>query len=266
MMGVQGRPELVAHVRQELRLVLACLGKLPIRLLKLLEEAGVLDGDGGLARERLQEGDLLLGERTLFEAVQRDDANRLAFAQQRCCHLHQEANDLLASPAVWELGVHHREDVRDVDRSLFEHGAASDAGPAHRRRPSARVGNHLHHTGAVHGDGRHDVPFTLLDDASVGAAQHRCPLDDAVQHELQVGRRGGDDPQHFGGRGLLLQRHIAFGSQRSHLSRVCLPERRVLRLKLRDPRQEIVRHPVHPGPTAPLRDGARIARGSERDM
>ena len=33
-----------------------------------------------------------------------------------------------------------------------------------------------------------------------------------------------------------------------------------LRLQLRDPRVRIVRHPVHPGPTAPLRDGASIAR------
>ena len=33
-----------------------------------------------------------------------------------------------------------------------------------------------------------------------------------------------------------------------------------LRLQLRDPRVAIVRHHVHPGPTALLRDGARIAR------
>ena len=38
-----------------------------------------------------------------------------------------------------------------------------------------------------------------------------------------------------------------------------LPE---LRLELRDPRVAIVRHHVHPGLSALLRDGARIARGS----
>ena len=57
--GVQRRPQLVAHVRQELRLVLAGLGKLAVRLLELLEEPGVLDGDDGLVGERLQQGDLL---------------------------------------------------------------------------------------------------------------------------------------------------------------------------------------------------------------
>ena len=35
----------------------------------------------------------------------------------------------------------------------------------------------------------------------------------------------------------------------------------ILRLQLRDPRVRIVRHHVHPGCPALLRDGARIARG-----
>ena len=39
-----------------------------------------------------------------------------------------------------------------------------------------------------------------------------------------------------------------------------------LRFKLRDPRTEIVRHHVHPGHSAPLRDGARIAREGAGDM
>ena len=43
--GVERRPQLVAHVRQELRLVLAGLFELAVRLLELLEQAGVLDGD-----------------------------------------------------------------------------------------------------------------------------------------------------------------------------------------------------------------------------
>ena len=37
-------------------------------------------------------------------------------------------------------------------------------------------------------------------------AQARRALDDRVEHRLQVGRRGRDDPQHLGGRRLLLQR------------------------------------------------------------
>ena len=56
--GVERRAQLVGHVRQEVRLVLAGLCKLPARLLELLEQAGVLDGDDGLVGERLQQGDL----------------------------------------------------------------------------------------------------------------------------------------------------------------------------------------------------------------
>jgi hypothetical protein len=51
---VQRRPQLVRHVCQELRLVLAGDLQRTVRLLKLLEQPGVLDGDDGLVREHLQ--------------------------------------------------------------------------------------------------------------------------------------------------------------------------------------------------------------------
>jgi hypothetical protein len=77
-----------------------------------------------------------------------------------------------------------------------------------------------------------------------------------IQDRLQVSRRRGDDPQHLGGRRLLLDERRLALTEGSILS-VTLPKRP---LQLRDPRVAIVRHPVHPGPIAPLRDGARIAR------
>jgi hypothetical protein len=45
-----------------------------------------------------------------------------------------------------------------------------------------------------------------------------------------------------------------------------IPSLPKLRLELRDPRVAIVRHHVHPGCSALLRDGARIARGGEMEM
>ena len=63
MIAFSGRPQLVGHVRQELRLVLAGLRKLAVGLLELLEQPGVLDGDDGLVRERLQQRDLAVRER-----------------------------------------------------------------------------------------------------------------------------------------------------------------------------------------------------------
>ena len=56
--GVQRRPQLVGHVRQELRLVLAAPRKLRVRLLELLEQPRVLDRDDRLIGERLEQRDL----------------------------------------------------------------------------------------------------------------------------------------------------------------------------------------------------------------
>src|SRR5215467_1400710 len=53
--GVERRPQLVAHVREELRLVLARGLELPALDLDLAEETRVLDGERGLCREGPQQ-------------------------------------------------------------------------------------------------------------------------------------------------------------------------------------------------------------------
>ena len=58
MMAFSGVRSSWRHVRQELRLVLAGLCKLGVRLLELLEQPRVLDGDDRLVGERLQQRDL----------------------------------------------------------------------------------------------------------------------------------------------------------------------------------------------------------------
>ena len=52
-----------------------------------------------------------------------------------------------------------------------------------------------------------------------------------------------------------------FVTQARDLGGVAIMELPKLGLQLRDPRVAIVRHRAHPGCSAPLRDGARIARG-----
>ena len=152
--------------------------KLGVALLKFLEQPGVLDGDDGLVRERLQQCDLRVGEGALFEAVKRDDANRLAISQQRHGHLRQVADVLLSVAAVRELRVHDREGVRDVDRSSFQHGAAGNARPAHRQpatRVYASLSDHLRYAGAIDGDSSNELAVTLLDQAGIRAAEPRPP-------------------------------------------------------------------------------------------
>jgi hypothetical protein len=51
------------------------------------------------------------------------------------------------------------------------------------------------------------VAFTKLKDrAALGVAEPGRRVDDRLEHRAEVGWRGGDDPEHFGGGDLLLQR------------------------------------------------------------
>ena len=83
--GVQRGPELVAHVGQELGLVLAGDRELAALLLDLAEEPGVLDGQRRLGGERLQELDDLRRELSGRPPVHRERADDLVLPQERHC-------------------------------------------------------------------------------------------------------------------------------------------------------------------------------------
>ena len=95
-------------------------------LLQLLEEAGVLDGDDRLIRERLEEGDLALVERPRLVASQADRADGDAISQQRRVEEHPGSERL----DVWELGANRFVvDVGDVYQRSVEDRAADRPGP-----------------------------------------------------------------------------------------------------------------------------------------
>jgi hypothetical protein len=60
--GVERRAQFMAHIGEELRLVLARLGKLPALVLDFIEQAHILDGDHGLVGKGRQQLNLLLVE------------------------------------------------------------------------------------------------------------------------------------------------------------------------------------------------------------
>ena len=62
--GVERRAQLVAHVGEELRLVLARLGELAALVLDFVEQPHVLDRDHRLVGEGGDQLDLLVGERS----------------------------------------------------------------------------------------------------------------------------------------------------------------------------------------------------------
>src|ERR1700730_1576168 len=81
--GVERRPQVMAHVGQKLRLMLAGLCKLAALVLDFVEQPHVLDGDHGLVGEGLDQLDLLGGERADLRTEQHDDPDRATFAQER---------------------------------------------------------------------------------------------------------------------------------------------------------------------------------------
>ena len=81
--GVERRAQLVAHVGEELRLVLARELELAALVLDLVEQPHVLDRDHRLVGEGRDQLDLLVGERPHLGARQRQHADRDALAQHR---------------------------------------------------------------------------------------------------------------------------------------------------------------------------------------
>ena len=81
--GIERGAQLVAHVGEELRLVLARLRKLPALLLDLVEQPRVLDGQHRLRRERLQQLDRALWELARRFAAHHQRSHDLIRAEQR---------------------------------------------------------------------------------------------------------------------------------------------------------------------------------------
>ena len=81
--GIERRSQLMAHVGEELRLVLARFGKLPALLLDLVEQSCILDRQHRLRAEGLQEIDRALGK----------------FARLLAAH-HQRADDPIGAGAM----------------------------------------------------------------------------------------------------------------------------------------------------------------------
>src|SRR5436309_3472144 len=114
----------MAHVGEELRLVLACLGKLTALVLNFLEKANVLDCDHRLIGERLHQLDLLVGEGTYGSAHQRDNADRISFSQQRNAKDGAKTGSFLAFP---ESVLWVQQDIGQLNWLMLDHGSPVNA-------------------------------------------------------------------------------------------------------------------------------------------
>ena len=112
--GVQRRAQLVAHVGEELRLVLARDLELAALLLDLAEQPRVLDRQHGLRREGLQEVDGRFREQARLPAAHHERADDAVGAQQR--HDEQRRDSRLAGRCRWTGDARLVGEVRHLDR------------------------------------------------------------------------------------------------------------------------------------------------------
>ena len=80
--SIEWRAQLVAHVREKLRLVLAGHFKLTALVLNFVEQARVLYGDDGLVGKCAEQSDLFIRERLHLRASQCEHADRFTLPHQ----------------------------------------------------------------------------------------------------------------------------------------------------------------------------------------
>ena len=180
--GVERRSQLMAHVGQELRLVLAHDLELAALVADLAEQAGVLDRQHGLGGEGLQQVDGVLGKLARRLAAHNQRADDLVGAEER--HDQQRA----------KAGPHHH--IEYVGGRFAAHVGDLDGTPLRRR---------LSHTGVaqadvplldagdqvlVHAVGRAQTELAIriveiVDRAGVGAGELHRLGDDRAQDRLR---------------------------------------------------------------------------------
>ena len=185
------------------------------RLLGLVEQAHVLEGDRRLIGERPQERDLPLAERPHLLAAQQDRSERLSFAiERRDEHgaMAETLGDVVAERVVRAGG----EQVRHLDRPLFEHRATGQRLAVDRQRIDV-----------AHEVGRRALRRQQAQRVAVGqvhrrhrrVAQPGRALGDRLEHRLHVGRRARDHAQDFADRRLLFERFLGLVEEADVLDR-----------------------------------------------
>ena len=148
--GVERRAQLVAHVGEELRLVLARLRELAALVLDFVEQPHVLDRDHRLVGEGGQEFDLPIGKGAHDVTCQSEHADQNAFTHER----HTEDGTMLSEPLCLEpgefwIGKH----IGDLD-----HRRSSATRPARDPRPGATLGRSCCMNSLYSGDKPYPAP------------------------------------------------------------------------------------------------------------
>src|SRR5580698_2310640 len=92
--GIKRRAQLMTHVGQELRLVLARHFELAALFLGFVEQPRVLDGDDGLIGKALDQSDLLVGKGPDLRPINADGTDQLILFE----HWHNENRPRASKP------------------------------------------------------------------------------------------------------------------------------------------------------------------------
>jgi hypothetical protein len=124
--GVEGCAQLMAHIGQKLRLVLARDLKLPALVLDFVKQPNVLDSYTRLVSEACHQVDLLVGEGANSIAHKDNSADRMALAQQRYAE-DRAIPDLLLCFLKSIFGI--SQDISDLNRFAFEYRSPDNTAP-----------------------------------------------------------------------------------------------------------------------------------------
>jgi len=192
----------MAHVGEELRLVLARFRELPALILDFVEQPHVLDRDHRLVGEGDDQLNLLFGERPHPRTPQDDHADGRPFAYQRDAQPRAKAGNPLG---LVERPLRIGEDIGNMNCAPLRQYASCQGTPATRNgRGGREVDERLRQT--IIGRKLEIRTLRAKDARHVGFAQPRRRFHQRIEHGLQVERRAADDLEHVGRRGLLLQR------------------------------------------------------------
>ena len=182
-------------------------GLLLQRFAQLVEQARVLDGDDGLAGEVLHQFDLLVGEGANLLAVDGKDADQLVVLEHRNVKDGPEASEIDGSHEdrfALDVGWLRR-DIDDMNRLLRLDDAAEGSSRTRSLRSAlpelGKCWRHSEHCSRT--------PCAILkteQNTETGLADAHRIRQHGLEHGLKFAGRAGDDLQHVGGRGLLLQR------------------------------------------------------------
>src|SRR6516225_48795 len=215
MMALSGVRSSWAHAGEELRLVLAGFLELPALVLDFLEQPHVLDGDGGLVRERTDQFDLLLGKRPHLGARQCHHTDRHAFTQHRNAERGANAAEF---PGLRESKFWIGPNIYDMNTAASEQGASADTSAFRFNRH----GSDPIHEFSGEAAGFSPIEYAIYlpgDRALVGIAKPNSGFDQRLQHRFEVEGRAADDFEHVGGGGLLLKRFPQLIQQSGVLNR-----------------------------------------------